>query len=354
MDRLSSEERIAYLLDPRFPGGTSAAVARELRALAESHSRISVYGIGSAMFHGREIAPVLAEALDDIGLELIWDPAVVSADRVILHNPAFLKFDTAFSPRIFARALYVVTHENFLRPGGAEGFDVASCLSLIDRASLAGRKWLAPISPTNRQGVAAWTCEHGAQPWSILPGDWFNICDFEYGTPNPRPIDRRGRHSRPGYEKFPALADMDCSFPPTSETNLILGADTFLRDGLERRHWRMVPFRGIEVDTFFSEIDFYVYFTAPTWRESFGRVLAEAMAAGKVVFSDPETARSFSGGVVAIRPGETDAAIASFLADRNRYRAQALKGQSILERFSADAFRQFFAMLSEYDQEVAA
>jgi hypothetical protein len=33
--------------------------------------------------------------------------------------------------------------------------------------------------------------------------DWINICDFPFAPPTPAPRDRRGRHSRPGFEKFP-------------------------------------------------------------------------------------------------------------------------------------------------------
>ena len=40
-------------------------------------------------------------------------------------------------------------------------------------------------------------------------------------------------------------------------------------------------------------IDFFVYFTAPTWQESFGRVVAEAIAAGKVVLTNPDIGATF-------------------------------------------------------------
>jgi len=345
---IPSRESVAYVIDPRFPGGTSSAVARELRAIAAIRARVAVYAVSSAMFKGREVAPVLEEALDDLGLTLAWDPPVVAADRVILHNPAFLKFDTRFAPRIIARDLYVVTHENFLRPTRGEAFDVAACLALIDRASLARRKILAPISVGNRDTVGSWLSTAGdTAPWTVLPADWFNICNFDLQPPNPRRADRRGRHSRPGYEKFPPLAQMDASFPPHAETNLILGADSFLTDRSGRPYWRMVPFAGMTVQRFFDEIDFHVYFTAPTWRESFGRVLAEALAAGKVVISDPTTASTFDGGVIPAVPADVDAVVAHFLHHPKRYLAQVTQGQRILERFSADRFRVFFEQLSE-------
>ncbi len=69
---------------------------------------------------------------------------------------------------------------------------------------------------------------------------------------------------------------------------------------------QFLPFRGIDVDEFFEAIDFVIYFTSPTWRESFGRVLAEAIAAGKIVISDEQTASSFGGAVISATPKEVD------------------------------------------------
>jgi glycosyltransferase involved in cell wall biosynthesis len=81
-----------------------------------------------------------------------------------------------------------------------------------------------------------------------------------------------------------------------------------------------------------------VYFTAPTFRESFGRVLAEGIAAGKVVITDPDTAAIFGDAVVAARPEEVDAIVAGFVAAPDRYAAQVRKAQARLEGFSGEAF----------------
>lgn len=344
MLRATALPRIAYVLDPRFPGGTSSAVARELRVVRGLGYPVSVFAVTSAMFRGAEPAPALAEALEDLGLWLTWDPPSIAADRVIVHNPAFLKFDRAFAPRILARRLEVVTHENLVRPGGAEGFDMGNCLGLIDRASLAVEKRLAPISPINRDGVTAWL---RARPqwahWQVAADDWFNICDFELRPPGAAPRDRRGRHSRAGYEKFPALAAMETSFPPHAEANMILGADTFIAEGLTRPHWTLMPFRAMPVEAFLAEIDFFIYFTAPTWRESFGRVIAEAVAAGKLVITDPETAQTFGSGVIGARPEEVDDIVARHIAAPASYRNRVETAQRDLQRFSGAGFGTMFA-----------
>lgn len=330
--------RIAYVVDPRFPGGTSAAVARELHAVAP-HARVEVHGITTAMFRGRDPAPVLLNAIEDLGLPFHLDAPRIAADRVIVHNPSFLKFETRLVPRIVAGEVILVTHENFLRPGGHETHDVGHCLDLLDRASLALGKSLAPISPHNRSTVADWRATRPAHAhWTLRTSDWINICDFRLDPPAPRPRDRRGRHSRPGFEKFPPPRDMDLCFPRHAEANVILGAD--LLDGLarDRPHWQTHAFGALDMADYFARIDFMVYFTAPTFRESFGRVLAEAIAAGKVVISDADTASVFGDAVLAARPAEVDALVAALVADPARYAAQVHRAQARLAAFSAESF----------------
>ena len=254
-----------------------------------------------------------------------------------------MKFHKELTTKIVAKHLIVVAHENFLRPGGVEGFDVGHCLKLIDRASLALSKSIAPISPYNRATVDEWLKSNPeAGHWSVLQDNWFNICEFAILPPTAAPSDRRGRHSRPGPEKFPGLSDMDLCFPKTAQANVILGADLFLNDKLDRAHWKMIPFRGLEVAQYFDMIDFMVYFTAPTLRESFGRVFAEAISAGKVVISDPDTGSVFQGAVVPARPGDVNGIIAKFIQEPARYRDQVVNGQKSLAEYSSGAFQQFF------------
>jgi hypothetical protein len=329
---------VAYLIEPRFAGGTSAAVAAELRIVAQK-ARVTVHAIRSRIFSAQPVAPVLEATLDELKIDLLWDTPTIGADLVILHNPLFLKNQTDLGCRIVARHLLVVTHENFLRPGGTEAFDVARCLGQIDRAATALRKSVAPISPHNRQTVTDWAQIHGFdRRWGVLDRDWFNICDFAMLAPTPRPADRRGRHSRPGFEKFPDLAAMDLCFPKHAATNVILGADSYLATQLQRPHWVMYPFQTIDVAQYLGMIDFMVYFTAPTWRESFGRVLAEAIAAGKVVITDAQTASTFGRAVIAATPAEVDAIIARHLAQPRLYQSQVAQAQASLASHSGAAF----------------
>jgi hypothetical protein len=329
---------IAYVIEPRFPGGTSSAIAEELKATSR-FGNVVVHAVSSQMFGDRPAAPQLQEVLNDLKLHMVWDAPQISADVVILHNPSFLRFQHQFETRIVTRHLIAVTHENFLRPDGHEGHDVAKCLNLIDKSSLALRKSIAPISQYNRTTVNDWLCRNPqGEIWDVLGEDWFNICDFDFREPSETPRDRRGRHSRPGFEKFPSLADMDVCFPKHASANVILGAEPFLNAGLVRPHWQAHPFRGIEVEEYFSMIDFMVYYTAPTSRESFGRVLAEGIAAGKVVVSDSGTASNFDGAVIPSMPQGVERVITELVSDPEKYRKHVEQAQSFLRGYSADRF----------------
>jgi glycosyltransferase involved in cell wall biosynthesis len=92
-------------------------------------------------------------------------------------------------------------------------------------------------------------------------------------------------------------------------------------------------FGGCSVETFLAEIDFFVYFTNPNWRESFGRVIAEAIAAGKLVVTDPGTASSFGSAVVASDGGDVDAIVQGFCAEPHRYVHFVEAAQAELARF---------------------
>lgn len=329
--------RLALVIDPRFSGGSSSAVAAEIRAL-RAHTDLSVFAIETAMFKGRAVNPALQATLEESGLELIWDAPVIRADTVILHNPSCLRFDAHFPARISCRACVVVTHENFLRPGGSEGFDVGRCLALIDGALVCGQRRLAPVSSYNRRTVAEWLART-ASAWTLTPFDWSNVCDFPLRPPNPQPRDRRGRHSRPGLEKFPPPATMLRHFPPHAERCAILGGDGFLAPGeAPPAHWTLWRFGEMDVARFLEEIDFFVYFTHPRWRESFGRVIAEAIAAGKLVITDPGTAEAFPGAVVASSGEDVDAIVAGFVADPEGYVAFVRAAQAVLARFAPEAF----------------
>lgn len=338
---MTRRDRIALVTDPRFAGGTSSALAREILALSPTMDLRLVY-LETAMFKtGRSVNGRLAQATEACGLQPVWNPPIIAAETVVFHNPSGLKFNTTFAPRINCRRLVVVAHENFLRPDGNQSFDVAKTLGLLADRTVAEELVIAPVSAGNRRTVDDWLADRPTLRWSVAPINWFNICDFVLVPPVRSPRDRRGRVSRPGFEKFADLPTMLAHFPPHAERCAILGADSFLLpDATPPAHWELLPFGGAEVGAFLASIDFFIYFTHPNLRESFGRVLAEAIAAGKVVITDPGTAETFGGSVIASDGSDVDAIVAGFIAEPDRYRMFVIAAQSRLASFSANRFRE--------------
>ncbi|MCX7889382.1 MAG: hypothetical protein N2422_06575 [Rhodobacteraceae bacterium] len=326
---------IAFLVETRAPGGTAASVAEDLRAL-EGHVALRLHALGASMFRGRPPAP----ALDPWARVLRPAGGTVGADVVVMHNPSFLRQDEAPPCRIVTPHLVVVAHENFLLPDGTEAFDVGRCLGGLARASLAGRRSIAPVSPGNRRTVTAWLARNpGFAGWDVLGEDWAAIFPGPFLAPSARPADRRGRMSRPGPEKFPDLATLDLVFPATAASNVIMGGEPLAAAARRRPHWRILPFRSLDHRTFFGLIDFFVYFTAPRLRESLGRVLGEAVAAGKVAITDPATAENLGGAAIGADPREVEGLVRGLLADPAAYGERVRAGQAALARRSAAAFR---------------
>lgn len=332
--------RITLLVDPRFPGGTSSAVAQEVRLLAPT-ADLRVAFLETRMFKGREVNSRLQSAILETGIPAEWQPPVVRGELVVVHNPSALKFEKDLPLRLVAERVVVVCHENLLRPNGKPGFDIGHCLGLLQKAGVA-RDWLlAPVSQGNRETVAAWCQMHPetAQDWQIAAEDWFNICDFPLLAPTPRPRDRRGRLSRPGFEKFPDRATLMSQFPPHAEHCAILGGDSLLLEGYAPpTHWKIYPFGSRDVDDFLREIDFFIYSTHPSLRESFGRVLAEAIAAGKVVITDAALTATFGEAVLVPGAEGIDPLIARLIADPDTYARQVRLAQQSLARFGRDNF----------------
>ena len=217
------------------------------------------------------------------------EPPVVRADAIVLHNPSCLSFDNGLEPRLSCVRPIVVTHENFLRPGGPEAFDVAHCLALVDGRAPAGAAAGADLARQSRR-VAAWRAATG-DGLAHRGGRLAQHRRPALARANPAPRDRRGRHSRPGFDKFPTLPALRAQFPPMRSPARSSAPTRSAGRGAPPRTGSST-LSGRAGARFLTGIDFFVYFTNPLWQESFGRVIAEAIAAGKVVITDPDTAEA--------------------------------------------------------------
>ena len=323
---------IAVITDVRFPGGTSSAVAQELPSLREWGLE-AIYSPSSAMLRRHPAHPDLVRQARHHGVAIVEEFTAVAAQTVILHNPAFMKFEEKLDFKIIANRLIIVNHENPTNAVGVQQYPFRKVVSLIDEATFADEILLAPISRVNRRVL-----ESTAPPFPLTGSDWFNIIDLEcFQTAAPKG-DRRGRHSRPGPEKWPKESDLTLCFPPSAD-NHILGADWIRRVCPSiTRNAALYDYGTVPVAEFLDRIDFFVYFHSQAWRESFGRVIAEAIAAGKLVIGPSYLGETFPGGGVFCEAGEVRHVIQSFVDDPDRYRELVADAQAMLSRYSRSSF----------------
>ena len=352
-----ARRRVALLVDPRFPGGTGSAVAAEIRALAP-RVNLAVFDLATAMFRGRAGRTRRSPALwRSWACRSCREPPVVHADTIVLHNPTCLRFDSALGPRLSAARVIVVTHENFLRPGGCEGFDVGHCLGLVAGRVAGGERLLAPDfghQPRERRRLAGAASGFGLAPRPGRLAEHLRPAvpraDAHAARP-PRPplacrssrSSRRSRRCAPSSRHRPSAARSSAPTPCFSTARACRRTGSCCASGRCR-----FPISS-PASTSSS--------TSPIrcWRESFGRAIAEAIAAGKLVITDPETAEPFGPGVVAdTGTGDgIDRIIASHVADPSRYAAAVRRAQADLAAYRPDPVAARLAALLEPEAPAA-
>jgi hypothetical protein len=285
------------------------------------------------MFSGLDYNARLLERIDEFGLNVVEDFSTISSSLVVIHNPSLFRFESSLRFRIVADTVILVMHENPVNAVGQFQYDVAGVIGMIRKASFCNDFVLAPVSPINR-GLM----EQAIAGYRIAARDWFNIIDVDCVEPKPPQADRRGRHSRPGPEKWPGEETMLKCFPSHSE-NHILGAD-WVRKAYPKlaAQANLYDFGAVPVELFLNKLDFFVYYHAPAWRESFGRVLAEAIAAGKVVICERYLAETFGEACVAIDVDEIDDTVNEFLDRPISYVDHVTAAQNYIGKFARSKF----------------
>ena len=147
------------------------------------------------------------------GSSSIWNPPVVRADIVVFHNPSCLQVRRPARP---AHQLPAGLRRHPREFPAARTARRAStwrrCLRLIDAALVCRAPLLAPVSALQPPHVEAW-----ARGPARLAGRRLRLArtsaTSRCAPPTAAPRDRRGRHSRPGFEKFPPLETMLAHFP---------------------------------------------------------------------------------------------------------------------------------------------
>ena len=335
---------IAFLADPRFPGGSSTALASEITAAAKAGLSTALIPIQSSVLkRSWPFHPDIDALLLDGACKLLEPRAAISATVAIAHHPKVFEA-LPFEPiNLSTETLFLVLHHPLHDGFGRRQYRLSQVACNLE--TIIGRRpVLAPVGPNIRTQLTSSAVEDCA----VTSEDWYNLLDVTLWPMRdmkpPTGAIHIGRHSRPDPLKWPdSLETALQAYPPRGDYNIsMLGGGTFLRKsfgGSLPNHWDLIPFGAIDVSTYLRSLDFYVYYHSEAWVEAFGRAILEALATGLVTILPPHFEPLFGDAAVYADITGVEAVIDTFTADPEAYLCQSQRARRhVLERFDLSAF----------------
>ncbi len=331
---------VLILGDLRFPGGTSAAIAHELRALRSTSYSVGLYHVESAYLRRkagwqREIVAELRHG----AAEVIPADGEAEGKVLFVHSPWVLP---KMAPtRLSAPIRILVAHHPPVDARGRLYYDPWLVERHARRAFGGGFVW-APISPVCRDAFDA-----AGLTFPRLRMDWTNLLFVDdwgaarSGLIGDGPII--GRHSRPRTVKWPSSREaLFQAYPNGGDIPVkLMGLSDGVKDMVEDwpSNWQVLDTDELPVAEFLKGIDFFVYFHHPDWLEAFGRTIAEAAAAGCVVIVPPYFKRTFGDACLYCEPGDALALVRAISGDPPRFAELSSRGRcTIDERFGPGSY----------------
>ena len=145
MSKLSFD--VIIVADFRFPGGTSSAVAAEIRALHRGNHSVALYQLNSPILTNVRPWNERVLALVENGNAVVLPPnAAASCHVLLVHSPWLFTEAQAEQPQIKSNLRILITHHTPTDANGRLNYDPA----IVDRHACRafGRPFFwAPISP---------------------------------------------------------------------------------------------------------------------------------------------------------------------------------------------------------------
>ncbi|NJM82352.1 MAG: hypothetical protein HC844_07535 [Tabrizicola sp.] len=340
---MPQDHQIVIMADPRFPGGSSRALAAEARALSNAGIAAGFCPmLGPELRQPHGVHPAVQEFLDDGTLTIIDPREVATARVVIAHHPTMF-LNLPHEPFGLSPETLILVLHHPLRDGfGVAQYDLARVIA--NASELLGcRVTLAPVSPVVRSQL-----QHQVFDADLLPEDWVNLLDFAAWPIRKAPGQRAGeviigRHSRPQSSKFPDTREEATLVYPTAPGFRVrmLGFPADLCDRYRPipGNWELLDFGAEEVSAFLRGLDYYVYFHGDVWVEAFGYAILEAIATGVPVILPPRFAPVFGEAALYSTPEGVQALIARQERHPEARLAHLRKARLLAEeRFSVDGF----------------
>jgi hypothetical protein len=296
-----SETDILVVADLRFAGGTSAALAADVRAFSALGLNVSLLPVRSPFLDDchDEVAPVLSP-LFEIPCVSLADPAAPPPARIaFLHNPMVFVAGLRGTRPIVADQVVLVAHHPPFRGDGSLEYNPVLTTNRIRRIFGHWPRW-APVSGLVRQQLRAFA------PFIAMTSvDWNNVFDSEAWCASRRafdgiaPGDRAlvGRHGRADRLKWPDTTEgvVTPLMPGPGWRACVMGLapEALALAGMAARDWDILPFGSISPHAFLDRLDAFVYHHHPAWTEAFGRTVAEAILMERPCLLDPALRPTF-------------------------------------------------------------
>ncbi len=333
---------IVFLADPRFPGGTSTALATEIQAAGRAGLTIALKPVRSLLLGNHRLShPQILAELDAAGATLLGPEDRAEARFAVLHHP--MVFDSYPRTALGVRADHVilVLHHPPRDGDGLSEYDVRIIGDTV-KTLMGKRPVLAPVGPLVRAQLTA--CNE-----AVLDEDWHNLIDVDdlpdlTGQKPPEGRFRIGRHSRPLPKKWPAdLATARRVYPDIPWLDVsMLGADKAKLEqkyGVLPKHWRLLPFAHGVTNDYLSTLDAWVYYHDPQWVEAFGRAILEAAGSGLPTILPRHFEPLFGPACLYAAEDEVADVIKELRENPNARRLQARRARKeIRRRFGLQAF----------------
>ena len=323
--------------DYRFPGGTSASNAEEIKAqnklgLQSALIKLSRYDLNSR----HPVNHKIRELIDGEQVNLVVYGEKVSCETLIVKHPPVLQERQLFIPDVAAEKIKVIINQTPQSDYGPDPrilYNFKDCSERLQEYFGKKGTW-HPIGPLIRSTLHHYHKED--LKWvHLAERDWVEIIDVDEWRREKRPPRREririGRHSREDYFKWPADPQELLAAYPASDrfaVRILGGADTPAKTlGRLPDNWQVLPFGSVHPQQFLAELDVFVYFPHPDLVEAFGRTIIEAMAVGVPVILPPKFKDLFGEAALYCEPQEVVAVIDSLMADDAFYETQVEKAQ---------------------------
>lgn len=336
---------VLFVADPRFEGGSSTALALEMRVAARADYKTGLMMVrGPIIGHPFPVHPEIRQALES-GLVERTDPEMdIEADVVLVHHPSILNHMLRPRPRVRTGRVIVVLHHPIKDATGAPQYELEVVHQHALMAFGAERVDFAPVSQVVRHGLPV----NLPKGTTVLDENWDNLIEM-HRWPRRARRNRKdpvviGRHSRPDPKKWPDTREEAFAAWPRRHDwrTRILGGEAYLTEkyGALPPNWELIEFNGEPVSEFLASLDVWVYFHSSDWIEAFGRTTLEAMATGVPVILPEHFRHLFADAAIYVEPEGVEKAVLELTGSDEKWQAASDRARQFAERHDEQQFVQ--------------